>query len=323
MEMLLTLKKEVLGDKQDLMNNEVKLYANIASRSYPKSIHNHARRLKYIMAIAALLLIGFLFIQNSNGLEKKIINTQSVNATSNRNVTGQNNIDALKRQTDAKMVKRVQIVMSASDIAKTCDNITSITDRYGGYVDGSGISKENGSGSDTYLSLRIPYGKEGGLIDAIEKLGGIQKFDISREDVKNKYADAENKLGELTSDKNKLEAFSKKVTKLDDLLILNDKINSINTDIYNLKAQLEDYDLSTKNISVNIRLNDETNLALNKGFISKNMVFMKNAFFRSVNAIISIIGFLFIIASYIAAPAVLAFIIYRIYRHRSKEKLKS
>ncbi|HDI74069.1 MAG TPA: DUF4349 domain-containing protein [Candidatus Korarchaeota archaeon] len=129
-----------------------------------------------------------------------------------------------------------QISMEVGDVEYAANQIQSIAERAGGFVQRISITGELKKSG--VITIRVPQDKFYEVIRQIERLGNVTDKQISGEDVTEQYIDLEARLRNAEKEEERLLAILEMATDVDDVLKVEKELMRVREVIESLKAQL-------------------------------------------------------------------------------------
>lgn len=154
----------------------------------------------------------------------------------------------------AKLIRTVYISL---DTEKFDDAITLVeekTNQAGGYIQSSDLY-DYSSGRTQDIVVRVPYEKVDEFLEGIDTCGTIiQKSDYT-EDITLQYSDTETHIENLETQHERLLELLEQAESLEDIITLNERLTTIETELDSYKKQIRNYDnlVSYSTITINIR----------------------------------------------------------------------
>ena len=169
---------------------------------------------------------------------------QNNNASTNTNNSSNTNTNS-SQTTNRKLIKTVNVSVETNDFVQATRNLENKVAELGGYVEDSNVY--NGTYYDqtkrtASYTFRIPSNR---LDEFTEFVGGathVINFSENTNDVTLNYVDVESKKKALKTEEERILAMMEQATKLEDLITLEDKLETIRYEIENVESQLRVYD---------------------------------------------------------------------------------
>ena len=165
--------------------------------------------------------------------------------------------DSLER----KLIVTVDIRINSKDVEKSYKSIEKKIKEYNGYFDNIESSKNR-----YYLTVRIPKENLYSFINFVEETENIENKNINTQDVTDTYYDTENRIKNREVLLEKLRAYLREAKSIDEILKVEDRINTLTYEIETMKGNLEtltssiDYSRVTLNISNQEAIKSNTNI---------------------------------------------------------------
>ncbi len=206
-------------------------------------------------------------------IEENEVVTDSVNYTSESNV-------------ERKLIVTVDIRINSKDVEKSYKSIENKVKEYNGYFDNVESSKNR-----YYLTIRIPKDNLNNFISFMEESEKIENKNINTQDVTDTYYDTDNRIKNREVLLEKLRNYLKEAKNIDEILKIEDRINTLTYEIERMKGNLQnlqssiDYSRITVNIQNQEAIKSTTNI-YNKYL---NLISFLKEFFSGI--IFFIVGF--------------------------------
>ncbi len=213
-----------------------------------------------------------------------------------------------------------QIVYTA-DYRIEVDNATAagrqveaVAKQAGGFLADRSISIDEEGNRNVRVTIRVPSAKFAEALGQIEKLGQVIWGNVEREDVTRQYIDLQARLRNAERAEERLAALMKRTAKLSDIVIVEEKLSSVQERIERLKGELsylkERVALST--ISVDLFEKGPGEVSAPGPFhIYYHLQQARNAFIWLVKAIVYVIIYGVIVGWIIWLPLAIVYIVRR------------
>ena len=165
--------------------------------------------------------------------------------------------DSLER----KLIVTVDIRINSKDVEKSYKSIEEKIKEYNGYFDNIESSKNR-----YYLTVRIPKENLYSFINFVEETENIENKNINTQDVTDTYYDSENRIKNREVLLEKLRNYLREARSIDEILKVEDRINTLTYEIETMKGNFEnlkssiDYSKITLNISNREAMKSNTNI---------------------------------------------------------------
>lgn len=187
---------------------------------------------------------------------------------------------------ERKLIVSVDIRVNSKDVEKSYKSVEDKIKEYNGYFDNVESSKNR-----YYITIRIPKENLYAFIDFIEQNENVENKNINTRDVTETYYDTENRIKNREVLLEKLRNYLREAKNIDEILKVEDRINTLTYEIESMKGNLKnlqssiDYSRVTLNISNDKAIKNDTNI-YNKYL---NLISFLKEFFSSI--IFFLIGF--------------------------------
>ena len=206
-------------------------------------------------------------------IEENEVVTDSVNYTSESNV-------------ERKLIVTVDIRINSKDVEKSYKSIENKVKEYNGYFDNVKKKKNR-----YYLTIRIPKDNLNNFISFIEESEKIENKNISTQDVTDTYYDTDNRIKNREVLLEKLRNYLKEAKNIDEILKIEDRINTLTYEIERMKGNLQNLQSSIDYSRVTVNIQNQEAIKSNTNIYNKylNLISFLKEFFSGI--IFFIVGF--------------------------------
>lgn len=206
-------------------------------------------------------------------LEEDAVVTDSVNYTSESNI-------------ERKLIVTVDIRINSKDVEKSYKSIENKVKEYNGYFDNVESSKNR-----YYLTIRIPKDNLNNFISFMEESEKIENKNINTQDVTDTYYDTDNRIKNREVLLEKLRNYLKEAKNIDEILKIEDRINTLTYEIERMKGNLQNLQSSIDYSRVTVNIQNQEAIKSNTNIYNKylNLISFLKEFFSGI--IFFIIGF--------------------------------
>ena len=206
-------------------------------------------------------------------IEEDAVVTDSVNYTSESNV-------------ERKLIVTVDIRINSKDVEKSYKSIENKVKEYNGYFDNVESSKNR-----YYLTIRISKDNLNNFISFIEESEKIENKNISTQDVTDTYYDTDNRIKNREVLLEKLRNYLKEAKNIDEILKIEDRINTLTYEIERMKGNLQNLQSSIDYSRVTVNIQNQEAIKSNTNIYNKylNLISFLKEFFSGI--IFFIVGF--------------------------------
>lgn len=206
-------------------------------------------------------------------IEENEVVTDSVNYTSESNV-------------ERKLIVTVDIRINSKDVEKSYKSIENKVKEYNGYFDNVESSKNR-----YYLTIRISKDNLNNFISFIEESEKIENKNISTQDVTDTYYDTDNRIKNREVLLEKLRNYLKEAKNIDEILKIEDRINTLTYEIERMKGNLQNLQSSIDYSRVTVNIQNQEAIKSNTNIYNKylNLISFLKEFFSGI--IFFIVGF--------------------------------
>ncbi|WP_273837712.1 DUF4349 domain-containing protein [Halococcus sp. PRR34] len=155
------------------------------------------------------------------------------------NDAGGGNQQAL--QANRAIIRTGHVRLDVENFSTARRNVTSATQRLGGYVSASSQSTrgENGNRTAGQLVVRVPSRNFSALYDRIQATGTVQSARTNSSDVTEKLVDLEARLENLRAQRQRLRNLYENASDTEAVLKVQEKLSNTQSEIERLEAQLQ------------------------------------------------------------------------------------
>jgi hypothetical protein len=119
------------------------------------------------------------------------------------------------------------------------DSINAVAKKLGGLVESSNLSGDDTSGRSASVSLRVPVAKFDEAMTELRKLGKVSGESTDGKDVTTEVVDTDARLKVMRTAEQSYVAILAKAKKVDDVLSVRDRLDTVRQDIESLTARLK------------------------------------------------------------------------------------
>lgn len=169
--------------------------------------------------------------------------------------------DTVNTDLERKIIVTADIRINSKDVEKSYKLLEEKLKEYKGYFDNVESSKNR-----YYITLRIPKENFYNFIDFIDKNEKVENKNINTQDVTENYYDTENRIKNREVLLDKLRNYLREAKNIDEILKIEDRINTLTYEIESMKGNLQniqssiDYTRVTLNISNPEAIKSSTNI---------------------------------------------------------------
>ncbi|KLI22386.1 DUF4349 domain-containing protein [Brachyspira hyodysenteriae] len=188
---------------------------------------------------------------------------------------------------ERKLIVSVDIRVNSKDVEKSYKSIEEKLKEYNGYFDNVESSKNR-----YYLTIRIPKENLYTFIDFIEQNEKVENKNINTQDVTETYYDTENRIKNREVLLEKLRNYLREAKNIDEILKVEDRINTLTYEIESMKGNLKNLQSSVDYSRVTLNISNPEAIKSNTNIYNKylNLISFLKEFFSSI--IFFLIGFI-------------------------------
>lgn len=249
------------------------------------------------MKIKALLLFLILLIScSTKNAEKNIVTEEDF---IQKNETSEYESDNNYTNTQRKLIKTADITIKSKNVDQIYNLIDKETKVYGGFISHS-TKKIN---DYAYIEIRIPQNNFETFINEIEKLQTIDEKSIFTVDQTQKYYDTEARIKNRETLLVKLRNYLKEAKNIEEILKVEDRINSLTYEIEVMKGDFKQLQNSIEYSTISVSIKEPANFQYKflklKDFLNSffsNIIFIITGFVGIAVPLVLIIALFYFIA---------------------------
>ena len=181
---------------------------------------------------------------------------------------------------ERKLIITANITINSKDVEKTYKSVEEKIKEYEGYFDNVESSKDR-----YYLTIRIPKENLNNFILFLEENENVDNKNINTKDVTDTYYDTENRIKNREILLEKLRNYLREAKNIDEILKVEDRINTLTYEIESMKGTLENLNSSVNYSKVTLNISDrEAMKSGNANLYNKyiNLISFLKEFFSSI-----------------------------------------
>jgi len=234
-----------------------------------------------------------------------------------------NNTSAVAR----KVILNGFIDMQTENFADAAARLRSLTLGVGGFIESSNSYVNFSDGNRDYMygsfTLRVPTESYEAVKADIEAVGQVVSTSDSSADATDEYYDSESRVKSLRAQETSILGMIEKAQKIEDLILLEQRLSEIRTDIELYQSRMNTIDRQASFSTIHVELTEVRVYESIKIAPKTTWEKIQNSFIGSINDILTFFEGLIIVLAYALLPllllAVLVFIGWRLLR-RAKRK---
>ena len=188
---------------------------------------------------------------------------------------------------ERKLIVSVDIRVNSKDVEKSYKSIEEKLKEYNGYFDNVESSKNR-----YYLTIRIPKENLYAFIDFIEQNEKVENKNINTKDVTETYYDTENRIKNREVLLEKLRNYLRDAKNIDEILKVEDRINTLTYEIESMKGNLKNLQSSVDYSRITLNISNPEAIKSNTNIYNKylNLISFLKEFFSGI--IFFLVGFI-------------------------------
>ncbi len=169
-----------------------------------------------------------------------------------------------------KIIKTVDISGETKEFDDAVQNIKDRVSEFNGYIEksnvsgGQSLSDQRRSEKTAELVLRIPAEKLSEFLDKTNALLNVISSKESTKDVTLEYYDAESRLNTLKTKRTALEQMLEQATNLEDMLLIQDNLYNVISEIEAYQSKLNLYDNKVNYSTINLKIQEVVEYTVQK-----------------------------------------------------------
>ncbi|WP_295161374.1 DUF4349 domain-containing protein [uncultured Brachyspira sp.] len=238
--------------------------------------------MKKITIIIFNIIILLLSCGGNEGSSDFYLQTQSEESYKDLSEVGYNEDSKF----DRKLIISANIRINSRDVEKSYRSLEEKLKEYKGYFDNVEASKNR-----YYITVRIPKENIYNFINFLEENENIENKNIKTEDVTDTYYDTDNRVKNREILLEKLRDYLKEASNIDEVLKVEDRINTLTYEIEKMKGNLKNMQSSIDYSRVNLNISNNEAVRRNTNIYDKYLDLI--SFFKEffLNMIFFVIGF--------------------------------
>lgn len=156
------------------------------------------------------------------------------------------NINNPKNNSQDKIIRNIDLEVETQEFDQLITSIDSNINHLGGYVESSNITGRRYYSNDTMrygnIVARIPKDRLNEFLNTVDEISNVVSRYETTENVTIQYVDVESHKKTLEIEQERLLALLEKVEKLEDIIILEERLSTVRYELESYEAQLRTYD---------------------------------------------------------------------------------
>ena len=200
----------------------------------------------------------------ADGIGSDDFNLGDIKINSSKNLSGIASSNEGFSDTDTnnnvqKIIYMSNMSIETKDYDGSEDELYKLIDKFDGYVQSSNIDLHMSNNNElryASFTIRIPSENLNQFMDSTKGIGKITSYDMDSQDITDDYYDTEARIESLEAQKKRLEDLYNKAETIDDIIIIETRLNEIIYDIESAKTRIKNYDLLVDYSTVDIYINE-------------------------------------------------------------------
>jgi hypothetical protein len=173
------------------------------------------------------------------------------------NASSNTDAEEAESQQGAKLIRTVSMDIETTKFDDLNTYIAEKTSQLGGYVETSEMY-EYSSYRSLDITVRVPYSKVDDFLDGLDGNGSISHMSDNTQDITLQYSNLETKLENLETQHSRLLVLLNSATSLDDIIVLEDRLCELETEIDSYTKEIKNYDNLTTYSTINLYVTETT-----------------------------------------------------------------
>lgn len=212
--------------------------------------------------------------------------TETAAETEESGVVSSVGIDSVDASNNQKLIKNVYLTMETREFDSLLEDIQTMTEACGGYVeasDVSGLSYYN-TGGYRYacMTLRIPADQLDEFVTVVSGLGNVISKNESVQDVTLQYVDVESHIEALETEQARLLELMEQAESMEDIITIESRLSEIRYELQSYESTLRTYDNQVNYSTVTVSIDEvdrETVIEEDPGFFGEIRTRLSNNFY--------------------------------------------
>jgi len=223
----------------------------------------------------------------------------------------------------SKIIKTGSIDMTAADVAKTTDAITSTVDGLGGFVQNASRSEDANGLSSAYVTVRVPNEQFDAALTAIKALGThVNNESIQGDDVTEQYTDLSARLTAAKAQEAQYLVILTSAKTVGDVLAVQEHLAIVRAEIESLQGQITYLENRTSLSTISVVISEEPSGAIpssnDKFDLGRDATLAWAFVISSAEQLLSVLVWVLIVGAPIAVLAGIVALIARAIHNRSQ-----
>lgn len=156
-----------------------------------------------------------------------------------------------------KIIKNYNFSIETQDFDKSLTEIEKLVSKYNGYIENSKINADNYSDYRyANMTIRIPVKEENAFLETVNNNFIILSKETDTDDITGSYIDTESRIKALKIEKESLERLLAKAETVSDILIVQNQLTDVISEIERCEKTIKTYDNLVSYITIRINLSE-------------------------------------------------------------------
>lgn len=180
-------------------------------------------------------------------------------ATASSQLVGQTKSQAPKLPDNSarKIVQSAEMSLTTDTYDSAVSQLEQTVANFGGFVQNSTTQGDGTSEKRTAsFTVRVPSAQFEAFLDSVGNVGKVMSRTVTGDDVTDQYIDTETRLSALRTEEARLETLMKQATDMTDIINIEDKLTSVETQIEQYTGELKQWDALVDMSTVSVTLKE-------------------------------------------------------------------
>ncbi|WP_456474434.1 DUF4349 domain-containing protein [Candidatus Pyrohabitans sp.] len=217
-----------------------------------------------------------------------------------------------KAQIDRKIIKSAYIKLEVEDFDSAASEVEKLAYEAGGYISQSNSYVTPGNHRQGTITMRIPEGSFGSIIEELKKLGRVMSYSSSGRDVTEEYIDLNARLRNLQRQEERLLEILDRAETVKDVLEVERELGRVRGEIERLEGRLRYLDNRVEFATITVELREPEPITRSLG--------LRSAISDAVKGLVTVTRALIVAAGYLLPIAAMAAVLFAAVRRLRKRR---
>lgn len=163
---------------------------------------------------------------------------------------------AADKPSQRKVIMTYDLTLEVKETVAVIRQIAALAEKSGGFIVSSQSHKESDGVVRGEISIRVPSGKVGTILEQLRKTGKVAAEQANAEDITEGYVDLEARMKNARTSEKRLQDMMKQAGKLSDVLLVEKELTRVRGEIEAFEARKRTWDLQLEMTLIKITLTD-------------------------------------------------------------------